>query len=128
MKKNTQSMTYCHAFKSDILLSVIYKGIFMKKISIYIFAILSVFFLTLCTEETDEDYTHTEERPKEAYIDSPTNTYKKHVETLNIANTIQNSGSYLGSRVDARASSKNAVKQSNKRTETQDKAIEALTK
>jgi len=121
-------MTYCHTFKSDILLIIIYKGIFMKKISIFIFAILSIFFLTLCREETNEDYTNTEERPKEAYIDSPTNTYKRDVETLNIANTIQHPSSYLGSRVEARGSSKNAVKQSNKRTETQDKAIEALTK
>lgn len=128
MKKNTQSMPYCHTFKSDILLIIIYKGIFMKKISIFIFAILSIFFLTLCREETnDEDYTN-EERPKEAYIDSPTNTYNKRVETLNIANTLQHPGSYLGSRVETRSSSKNAVEQSNKRTETQNKAIEALTK
>ena len=117
-----------HTFKSDILLIIIYKGIFMKKTFIFIFAILSIFFLTLCGEEIEEDYTNTAESPKEAYIDSPTNTYKRRVETLNIVNTIQHPSSYLGSRVEARGSSKNAVKQSNKRTEAQDKAMEALTK
>jgi len=100
----------------------------MKKISIFIFAILSIFFLTLCSEETGEDYTNTEERPEEAYIDTPANTYKRRVETLNIANTIQHPSSYLGSRVESRASSKNAVKQINLQMETQDKAMEALTK
>ncbi len=100
----------------------------MKKVSIFIVAILSIFFLTLCGEDIDEEYTNTEKPPKEAYIETPTNTYKRRVETLNIANTIQNPSSYLGSRLEARSSSKNAVTQSNKRTETQDKAMEALTK
>lgn len=100
----------------------------MKKVSIFIVAISSIFFLTLCGEEKAEDYTNTTETPKEAYIDSPTNTYKRRVETLNIANTIQQPSSYLGSRIEARGSSKNAVKQSNSRTEAQDKAMEALTK
>lgn len=100
----------------------------MKKISIFIIAILSIFFLTLCGEETDDDYTTTEERSEKAYIDTPANTYKKRVETLNIANTIQNPSSYLGSRVEARGSSKNAVKQINTQTKAQDKAIEALMK
>lgn len=100
----------------------------MKKISIFIFAILSIFFLTLCKKETVEGHTNTEERSTEAYIDTPTNTYKRKVETLNIANTIQHPSSYLGSRLEARTLSKNAINQSNKRTEAQDKAMEALTK
>ncbi|MBT8347841.1 MAG: hypothetical protein HKP62_00085 [Sulfurovum sp.] len=98
----------------------------MKKTSIFFFAIVSIFFLTLCVEETEEDYTNTEESPKETYIDSPINTYKGRIEAQNIANTIQDPSSYLGSRVEAIGSSKNAVKQSNKRSEAQDKAMEAL--
>jgi len=47
MKKNIQSMPYCHTFKSDILLIIIYKGIFMKKVSIFIVAILSIFLKAL---------------------------------------------------------------------------------
>lgn len=99
----------------------------MKKVIIFILAIFSIFFLTLREKNTEEDYKNTVATPKEAYIDSPTNTYKKRVETQNIANTLQLSNSYLGSRLDARGSAKNAVKQSNKRIEAQDKAMEALT-
>jgi hypothetical protein len=100
----------------------------MKKISIFIIAILSIFFLALCGEETGEEYADTEEISEKAYIDTHANTYKKRVDTLNIANTIQHPSSYLGSRVEARGSSKNAVKQINTQTEAQDKAIEALMK
>jgi|GEM_PF-2397730 len=118
----------CHTLKSDILLIIIYKGIFMKKTSIFIFAILSIFFLTLCGEETEEDYTNTTESPKKTYLDSPINTYKDRIEAQNIANTIQHPSSYLGSRIDARGSAKNAVKKSNNRVEAQDKAMEDLLK
>ena len=128
MKKNTRSMTYCHTFKSDILLIIFIKGLFMKKISIFILAILGIFFLTLCGEDIDETYINTEETPKEAYIDTPTNTYKRRIEAQNIANTIQHPSSYLGSRVEAKVSSKSAVEQSNKRAETQNEAMEALMK
>ena len=124
------TISNCHIFKSDILLIIIYKGIFMKKVSIFILAILGIFFLTLCTEKTEEVQTKSEEIPKtnDAYIDTPMNTAKRSIETQNIANTIQNPSSYLGSRLDARGSSKNAVKQSNARIEEQNKAMDALTK
>lgn len=95
----------------------------MKKVIIFIFAILSIFFLTLCNEKTDEAYTNTDPSPKEATIDTPVKTYERRIEAQSIANTIQNPGNYLGSRVEARGSSKNAVEQSNKRTEAQDKAM-----
>jgi len=100
----------------------------MKNSSILIFAILSIFLLTFCREETKENHTNTIETPKKTYIDSPTNTYDRRVEALNIANTIQHPVGYLNSRVDARGSAKKSVKQSNKRAEAQDKAMEALTK
>jgi len=100
----------------------------MKKISIFILAILSIFFLTLCTEKTEEVSTNSSQSPKNAYIDTPMNTAKRSIETQNIANTIQNPSSYLGSRIDARGSSKNAVKQSNERIEAQDKAMDAFLK
>lgn len=101
----------------------------MKNISIFILIILSIFILTACGEERQEDHTDTSETPKKTYLDSPTNTYETRVEALNIANTIQNPvNTYLKSRVDARGSAKNSIKESNKRIEEQDKAMEALTK
>ncbi len=101
----------------------------MKNISIIILVILSIFLLTTCGEETQENYTDTIETPKKTYLDSPTNTYERRVEALNIANTIENPVStYLNSRVDARGLAKKSVKESNKRIEEQDKAMEALTK
>lgn len=101
----------------------------MKKISILLFVIFSIFLLTTCEEEIEENHINTIEEPKNSYIDTPTNTYKKRVETLNIANTIQTPvNTYLNSRVDARASSKGSVKTANKKMEEQDKAIDALLK
>ncbi len=101
----------------------------MKNISILIFVILSIFLLTTCEEETQENHTDTIETPKKTYLDSPINTYERRVEALNIANTIENPVStYLNSRVDARGLAKKSVKESNKRMEEQDKAMEALTK
>ena len=101
----------------------------MKNISILIFVILSIFLFTTCGEETQENHTNTIENPKKTYLDSPTNTYDRRVEALNIANTIQNPvNTYLNSRVDARGLAKKSVKESNKRIEEQDKAMEALTK
>lgn len=101
----------------------------MKNISIFILIILSIFILTDCGEERQEDHTGTSETSKKTYLDSPTNTYETRVEALNIANTIQNPvNTYLNSRVDARGSAKKSIKESNKRIEEQDKAMEALTK
>ena len=100
----------------------------MKKVSIFIFVILGIVFFTLSGEDTEEEYTSPTETHKKTYIDSPMNTYKSRIEAQNIANTINPSSSYLGSRLDARGSAKNAVKQSNQRAEAQDKAMEALMK
>lgn len=100
----------------------------MKKITIFILAILGIFFLTLCTETTEQVPTNTTKVSNDAYIDTPLNTAKRDIETQNIANTIQNPSSYLGSRIEARGSSKNAVKLNNERIEAQDKAMDALTK
>ena len=100
----------------------------MKNSSILIFSTLSIFLLTACGEETKGNHTNTLETPKKTYIDTPINTYKGRIEAQNIANTINPSSSYLGSRLDARGSAKNAVQQSNKRTEAQDKAMESLLK
>ena len=101
----------------------------MKNISILILVILSIFLLTTCGEETQDNHTDTIETPKKTYLDSPTNTYERRVEALNIANTIQNPvNTYLNSRVDARGLAKKSVMESNKRIEEQDKAMEALTK
>lgn len=101
----------------------------MKKISILILIILSFFLFTTCGDVTQENHTNTIETPKKTYLDSPTNTYETRVEALNIANTIENPvNTYLDSRVDAMGLAKKSAKQSNKRTEEQDKAIEALMK
>ena len=102
----------------------------MKSI-IFVLIILSIFFITTREEETEENHINTIETsdtPKKTYIDSPMNTYKTRVEAQNIANTINPSTSYLGSRLDARGSAKNSVKEANKRVSEQDKAMEALLK
>ena len=104
------------------------KGGSMKKVSIFIVAIIGIFFLTLCQEETEVGEKHTIQNPKEPYMDTPINTYKERVEAQNIANTIQNPNSYLGSRIEARGSSKQVVKESNQRSEAQNKAIEDFMK
>lgn len=100
----------------------------MMKSIIFILIILSIFFITTSEEETQENSIERTETPKKTYIDSPTNTYKTRVEAQNIANTINPSNSYLGSRLDARGMAKKSVAESNKRMEEHDKAMEALTK
>ncbi len=100
----------------------------MKNIFIIIFIILGIFFLTTGGEETQENHTSTIEKPKKTYLDSPTNTYDRRVEAQNIANTIQHPVSYLNSRVVTRELAKKSVKESNKRMEERNKAMEALTK
>lgn len=99
----------------------------MKSI-IFVLIILSIFFITTREKEPLEDHTNSNEAPKKTYIDTPMNTYKTRVKAQNIANTINPSNSYLGSRLDARGSAKNAVSVGNKRMEEQDKAMEALLK
>jgi len=101
----------------------------MKNSSILIFSTLSIFLLTACGEKTKEDQTNTIEAPKKTYLDNPTNTYDSRVEALNIANTLQNPvNTYLNGRVDAMSLAKGSVKESNERTDAQDKALEALMK
>ena len=100
----------------------------MKKSTIFILAIFGIFILTLCGEEQNDYNTSENQPPKNTYIDTPSNTYEQRVENLNIANTIQNPATYLDSRVDARNSAKRSLKQSDLRTQSQDKAIEEFMK
>jgi thioredoxin-related protein len=100
----------------------------MKSI-IVVLIIISIFFIATREEVPQENYTdpiEAPDTPKKTYIDSPINTYKSQVEAQNIANTINPSSSYLGSRLDARGMSKDAVKEANKRMEEQNKAMEAF--
>ena len=102
----------------------------MKSI-IFVLIILGIFFMTTREEKPQENYTNTietSETPKKTYMDTPINTYKTRIEAQNIANTMNPSNSYLGSRLDARGSAKNSVKEANKRIEEQNKAMEALLK
>jgi len=102
----------------------------MKSI-IFVLIILSIFFITTREEGIQDNHVNTIETsdaPKKTYIDSPMNTYKTRVEAQNIANTINPSSSYLGSRLDARGMAKESVKVGNKRMEEQNKAMEALMK
>lgn len=93
------------------------------------FVILGIILISRSGEEIQEDHTNTIETPKKTYLDTPTNTYKRRVEALNIANTLQNPvNTYLNSRVNARDLAKESVKMGNKRMEEQNKAMEALTK
>ena len=99
----------------------------MKRNSILIFSTLSIFLLTACGEETKETHTNTIEGPKKTYLDTPTNTYENRVEAQTIANTLQNPVStYLDSRTDAMGLARKSVKQSDIRTEEQNKAMESL--
>lgn len=100
----------------------------MKSIMIVILIIVGILFLTTSQDVTQDVYTDTTETPNKTYLDTPTNTYKRQVEALSISNTLQNPNSYLGSRVNARESSKKAVNEANKRIEEQNKAMEALIK
>ena len=102
----------------------------MKSI-IFVIIILSIYFITTSEEEIQDSYTSSIESPKtpkKTHIDSLTNTYKTRVEAQNIANTINPSNTYLGSRLDARGMAKDTVKVGNKRVEEQNKAMEALMK
>jgi len=102
----------------------------MKSI-IFVIIILSIFFITTSEEEIQDSDTSSIESPKtpkKTHIDSPMNTYKTRVEAQNIANTINPSNTYLGSRLDARGMAKDSVKVGNKRVEEQNKAMEALMK
>ena len=85
-----------------ILISATKKGTFMKNSSALILFIVNVFFLNACGEETKE----THNKPA---VTNPVNTY-------------------LDSRVDAMDLAKKSVKESNKRIEKQDKALESLMK
>jgi len=100
----------------------------MKNILIVILIIVGIFFFTTGSEEIESNHTTTVQTPKKTYLDSPMNTYKDRIEAQNIANTINPSNSYLGSRLDARGAAKNAVEVGNKRIEEQNKAMEALLK
>ena len=74
----------------------------MKNISIFILISVLSLLLSACGEETKETHNNTAAK-------NPVNTY-------------------LDSRVDAMDLAKKSVAESNKRTEAQDKAMEALTK
>jgi len=99
----------------------------MKRNSILIFSTLTILLLTACGEKTKENHTSTVEGPKKTYLDTPTNTYENRVEAQTIANTLQNPvNTYLDSRTDAMALARKSVKQSDTRTEEQNKAMESL--
>lgn len=102
----------------------------MKSV-IFVLIILGIFFFTTREEDSyikQTNTTETPQTPKKTSIESPMNTYKKRVEAQNIANTINLSNSYLGSRLDGRGMAKDAVKVGKKRIEEQNKAMDALTK
>ena len=109
----------------------------MKNIIFLLIVIfVGIFFLRTCGIGTQETYTdaiepqtNTIETPKKTYIDSPKNTYERQVEAQSIANTLQTPvDTYLNSRVVARDDAKQSVKESNKQTKEQDKAIEDFLK
>ena len=101
----------------------------MKTIGILMFVILAILLIFTGGEDSKEAQTTTIEVPKKTYLDTPTNTYKRHVEALSISNTLQNPvNTYLDSRVDAVGNSRKSVNVGNKRIEEQNKAMEALTK
>ena len=101
----------------------------MKNSHIFILSALSLSLLTACGEDPQENHTNAINTPKKTYLDTPLNTYESRIEAQNIANTIQNPvNTYLDSRIDAIGLAKESIKESNKRSEAQDKAMEALTK
>jgi hypothetical protein len=102
----------------------------MKSI-IFVLLIVGIYLITTREEDVQETHTNpieTTEVAKKTYIDNPTNTYKSRVEAQNIANTLNLSNTYLGSRLDATGMAKDTVNVGNKRIEEQNKAMEALTK
>ena len=101
----------------------------MKTIGILMFVILAILIIFTGGEDTQEVPTDTMEPPKKTYLDTPTNTYKRQVEALSIANTLQNPvNTYLDSRVDATNNSRKSVDTANKRIEEQNKAMEDFLK
>ena len=102
----------------------------MKSI-LFVLIIVGIYFMTFGKKEpqmSDVNPTTLSETTNNKSMDSLSNTYKTRVEAQNIANTINPSNSYLGSRLDARGSAKGAVDTSNQRTEAQNKAIDNLIK
>ena len=73
----------------------------MKNSSILIVSVLSIFFLTACGDDVKENYNIPVKNPLNTYLDG-------RVNTIDIA--------------------KKSVKESNKRVEAQDKALESLIK
>ena len=100
----------------------------MKKLTLYIVSGLAVLLFNACGEEEQVSYTETIESSEPAHFDTPAKQSAQRIEALNIANTIQNPSSYLGSRIEARGSAKDSVQEGNKRMEEQDKALEAFLK
>ena len=85
-------------------------------------------FFTTSNDTGYESNTQTANTDKKTYHDTPINTYEQRVEAQNIANTIQPSNSYLGTRIDARRDAKESVKQANELMESRNKALDAFTK
>lgn len=100
----------------------------MEKFTLYGLIILTTLILSACGEEIQENEFNTVETTEKTEFDTPIKRSERQIENLNIVNSIQNPTGYLNSRVDARVSSKKSVQESNKRTEAQDKAIEAFMK
>jgi len=100
----------------------------MKGIIFVLLIIAAMLFLTTSNDTDYESHTETADTPKKTYHDTPINTYEQRIEAQNIANTIQPSSSYLGSRIDARGDAKDSVKQANELMESRNKTLDALTK
>ncbi len=103
----------------------------MLKSIIFVLIILGIFFMTTREDGVQENHSNpieAQDTPKKTNMDSLSNSYKTRIEAQNIANTINTSNSYLGSRLDARGGAKNSIKDANQRVNEQDKAMEALLK
>lgn len=99
----------------------------MKSIIFVILIIAALLFLTTSKEEINEDYTQqTMQAPKKTYHDTPINTYEQQIEAQSIANTIQPSSSYLGSRIDARGDAKDSVQIANEQMKAREEALESF--
>ena len=100
----------------------------MKGIIFVLLIIAAMLFFTTSNDTAYESNTQTANTTKKTYHDTPINNYEQRIEAQNIANTIQPSNSYLGSRIDARGDAKESVKQANDLMESRNKALDALTK
>lgn len=100
----------------------------MKHLTLYGLIALITVMLSACGEETQENEFNSLETTEKTEFDTPIKRSEKQIENLNIVNSIQNPTGYFNSRIDARVSSKQSVQESNKRTEAQEKAIEAFMK